>query len=75
VEDDHLGTSFPVSELIIGVHTGPRPKLPPHMAEQVPETSRLLDGKQKQYEKRKPTNARAISYAQINKSLGGDEHV
>jgi hypothetical protein len=70
VEDNHLGTSFSISELVVGAHTGPRPKFPSHMTEQVPETSRLLDGKQKQYEKRKLPNARAISYTQINKTIG-----
>ena len=36
VEDIVIGTSFIVSELTIGTHTGPRPKLPEHM------TKRLL---------------------------------
>lgn len=71
VEDNHFNTSFRISELNIGTHTGPRPKLPEHMAEIKPETSRLLDEKQKQYAKRQPPVTRAISYAQINKEQTG----
>ncbi|MCL2841522.1 MAG: hypothetical protein FWE05_12220 [Defluviitaleaceae bacterium] len=49
------------------------------MAEIKPETSRLLDEKQKLYEKLKLPQTRAISYSQINKSLdlqtGGEDNV
>jgi len=31
VEDTHFNTSFRIKELVIGVHTGPRPKLPDSM--------------------------------------------
>jgi transposase InsO family protein len=71
VEDNKLGTSFRINELVIGIHTGPRPKLPAHMTDIQPTTSRLLDEKQKLYDKRRLSAARAISYAQINKSEGG----
>ena len=73
VEDKHFNTKFQVKELVIGEHTGPRPKLPNFMTPVQPETSRLLDGKQKRYEKRQLSTKRAISYAQINK--GGDKNV
>jgi transposase InsO family protein len=76
VEDNHFNTSFRINEMAIGTHTGPRPKLPEHMTEVKPETSRLLDEKQKQYAKRQLPVARAISYAQINKEqTGGADHV
>ena len=76
VEDKHFNTSFQVKELVIGEHTGPRPKLPDFMTPVKPETSRLLDEKQKRYEKRQLSAKRAISYAQINRSgKGSDENV
>ena len=71
VEDTHFNTSFRIRELVIGEHTGPRPKLPDFMTETKPPTSRLLDGKQKQYETRQLSAKRAISYAQINKVESG----
>ena len=70
VEDKHFNTSFRIRELVIGEHTGPRPKLPECMTPTKPETSRLLDEKQKRYDKRQLSAVRAISYAQINK--GGE---
>jgi transposase InsO family protein len=66
VEDNHLGTAFTIKELIIGTHTGPRPKLPDFMTDTQPTTSRLLDEKQKRYDKRQLSAKRAISYKQIN---------
>jgi len=75
-EDNNLGTSFRINELVIGTHAGPRPKLPDCMTEINPETSRLLDGKQKEYEKQRLSVKRAISYAQINKTNeSGDGNV
>ena len=73
VEDNHLNTYFRINELIIGTYSGPRPKLPEHMSEVAPETSRLLDEKQKLYNKRQLSAVRAISYTQINK--GQEEQV
>ena len=73
IEDKHINTSFQVKELVIGAHTGPRPKLPDFMTQSEPETSRLLDGKAKRYAKRQLSDKRAISYAQINK--GGEGNV
>jgi transposase InsO family protein len=76
VEDRHFNTSFQVKELVIGEHTGPRPKLPDFMTHTKPETSRLLDEKQKRYDKRQLSAKRAISYAQINRNgKGGGENV
>ena len=71
VEDRHSGISFRIKELVIGTHTGPRPKLPDFMTPIQPETSRLLDEKQKRYENRQLSAKRAISYAQINKGEDG----
>ncbi|MDR1181310.1 MAG: DDE-type integrase/transposase/recombinase [Bacteroidales bacterium] len=67
VEDKNMGTSFQVKELVIGSHTGPRPKLPEFMTPASPETSRLLDEKLKRYGKRQLSAKRAISYAALNK--------
>ena len=71
VEDKHFGTSFQIKELIIGEHTGPRPKQPDYMTPTRPLTSRLLDEKKKRYDNRQLSAQRAISYAQFN-SEGGD---
>ena len=71
VEDRHSGMSFRIKEMLIGTHTGPRPKLPDFMTPAKPETSRLLDEKQKIYNERQLSAKRAISYAQINKDEGG----
>lgn len=75
VEDRHFGTSFQIKQLVIGNHTGPRPKLPDFMTSSQPETSRLLDEKQKRYDKRQLSAKRAISYSQINKNEGGEPNV
>jgi len=75
VEDNNLGTTFRISELVISAHTGPRPKLPEHLTTTKPTTSRLLDEKQKHYDKHHLSAVRAISYAQINQSKGGDDNV
>jgi transposase InsO family protein len=75
VEDKHFNTSFQIRELVIGSHTGPRPKLPDFMTQAKPETSRLLDEKQKRYDKRQLSAKRAISYTQINKTEGGEPNV
>jgi len=75
VEDTHFNTSFKIKQLVVGNHTGPRPKLPDFMTSSEPGTSRLLDEKQKRYDKRQLSAKRAISYAQINQTEGGDENV
>ena len=73
IEDKYTGAQFHVKELVIGVHTGPRPKLPKFGTgdDNMPQTSRLLDEKQKLHNQRQLSATRAISYAQINKNEGG----
>jgi transposase InsO family protein len=66
VEDMHFNTSFRIKELIIGVHTGPRPKLPESMTPVKPLTSRLLDEKEKLYANRELSAKRAIRYTDLN---------
>jgi len=62
--------SWHVQELMIGEHSGPRPKLPKLLLPSIPATSRLLDGKEKQYENRQEIVRRAIRYS----GLEGGEH-
>lgn len=66
VEPEH-GEPFRIKELTIGVHTGQRPKLPKTFGAVKPETSRLLDAKEKQYENRSDEVRRtsAIRYGQF----------
>ena len=59
---EHDGKAWRVEELKIGVHTGPRPKLPKTMLPAVPSTSRLLDEKEKQYAARREVVRRAIRF-------------
>ena len=59
---EHAGTSLRVRQLVIGEHTGPRPKLPKSMMTSAPGTSRLLDEKEKQHAARQETVRRAIRY-------------
>ena len=72
---EYDNTAFRINELVIGTHSGPRPKLPEHMTDAMPKTSRLLDEKQKRYDKHRLSASRAISYAEINKSGGGADDV
>jgi transposase InsO family protein len=69
---EHDGKSWRVQELKIGVHTGPRPKLPKSMLPALPKTSRLLDEKAKQYESRREVVRRAIRF---NGLEGGETDV
>ena len=64
--------SWHVQELVIGEHSGPRPKLPKSLLPSMPDTSRLLDEKEKQYEYRQETVRRAIRYSGLE---GGDDNV
>ena len=68
---EHDGRAWLAQELKIGEHTGPRPKLPKTMLPAIPDTSRLLDGKEKQHEKRQETVRRAIRYNGLEGG-GGD---
>ena len=69
---EHDGKSMRVQELKIGEHTGARPKLPKSMLPAIPQTSRLLDEKEKQYESRREVVRRAIRF---NGLEGGDTDV
>ena len=71
VEDAALGISVTAKPLVIGEHSGSRPKLPDHLSEQTPDTSRLLDSKAKTYESRRTSVQRAISFS----GIGGDDNV
>ena len=53
---------FRIKRLEIGKHTAPRPKLPEIMVKIKPETSRLLDAKEKQYDSRMDAGRRAIRF-------------
>jgi hypothetical protein len=75
LEDNSLGTAFRINELIIGTHTGPRSKLPEFMTSVKPETSRLLDAKEKTYQNRNENVRGAISFKDINAGLRGDGNV
>ena len=59
---EHDGDSWRVKELQIGECTGPRPKLPKSMLPAIPQTSRLLDEKEKQHANRHDVVRRAISF-------------
>lgn len=75
IEHEHAGISFQAQELKIGTHTGPRPKLPKSMTLAIPETSRLLDEKEKRYHARQEVVRRAISYKDLNAPEGGEADV
>ena len=69
---EYDGKSHQARELQIGEHTGPRPKLPKSMLPARPQTSRLLDEKEKKYEQRQDAVRRAIRYSGLE---GGDGDV
>lgn len=69
---EHDDKLWRVSELVIGAHTGPRPKLPTSMLPALPSTSRLLDEKEKQYESHRAVVRRAIRYSGLE---GGETDV
>jgi len=69
---EYDGKSWPVQELQIGEHTGPRPKLPKSMLPALPKTSRLLDEKEKRYDARREVVRRAIRF---NGLEGGNDDV
>lgn len=66
IEHKSSGTILRVKELVIGEHTGPRPKLPRRMTTAIPETSRLLDVKEKRYNAKQEIVRRAISFKDLN---------
>lgn len=59
-------------KLVIGEHTGPRPKLPPHMQKQPAGSSRLLTAAAKKNEERKIHQAPAVSYRVVKKDGEGN---
>lgn len=59
---EYDGKSCRLKELQIGVHTGPRPKLPKSMLPALPKTSRLLDEKEKRHAARQEIVRRAIRF-------------
>jgi hypothetical protein len=72
VEDPASRVSMQARELVIGVHAGPRPKLPKTMNPAFPQTSRLLDEKEKRFREYQERVMRAISFKDINKGGGAD---
>jgi len=69
---EYDGKAWKVKELQIGVHTGPRSKLPKSMLAALPKTSRLLDEKEKRHAARLETVRRAIRF---NGLEGGEANV
>jgi transposase InsO family protein len=65
---EHAGTSLQCRPLQIGEHTGPRPKLPRSALPALPQTSRLLDAKEKRYEIRRDVVRRAIRFNGLENS-------
>jgi len=55
-------------ELVIGERTGPRPKLPEHLAPVTAESSRVLQGAAKQHEQRITRQLPAVSYRNAGKA-------
>lgn len=69
---EYDGKSWQVKELQIGLHTGPRPKLPKSMLPALPQTSRLLDEKEKRYAAQQEVVRRAIRFKGLE---GGEDDV
>lgn len=55
-------------QLVIGDRTGPRPKLPEHLAPMKAETSRLLRGATKKHGERRIRQLPAVSYRNVGKA-------
>lgn len=62
VEHSPTGYTRQVAELKTGPYAGKRPKLPGAMLPKPPETSRLLDGKERLYQQEQDAVRRAIRY-------------
>lgn len=75
VEHVESNTLFPVRKLVIGEHSAKRPQLPEFMTVVKPQTSRLLDEKEKLYAKRRENIKRAIRYDGIRDDESGDADV
>jgi putative transposase len=66
-------TQWRAHELVIGNRTGPRPKLPEHLAPKKAESSRLLQGAAQQNSARRTRQAPAVSYRNVVKA--GEKNV
>ncbi|MHB9095521.1 MAG: DDE-type integrase/transposase/recombinase [Eubacteriales bacterium] len=66
-------TPWQARELVIGERTGPRPKLPEHLAPITAESSRLLQGAARQHEERRSRQLPAVSYRNVGKA--GEQNV
>jgi len=71
IEHKPSGRKFFSTPLVIGEHTGARPKMPAYLTKVKPETSRLLIAKEKQARARDEAVVRAIKYSGFV-SEGGD---
>jgi len=74
VAEPKYAEPFRIKKLEIGPRSGPRPKLPEIMSGVTPTTSRLLDGKQKQFESRNDAARQAIRYSEFPDTAGNDEN-
>jgi len=63
VEHPPSNSSFEATELVIGEHTGPKPKKPEFMGAIKPETSRLLAAQARKSQLRHSKTVRAIKYS------------
>ena len=64
---------FEAKELVIGEHTGPRPKTPEFMTSLKPETSRLLSAQAVNADRREVAARRAIRYGGFVEGGGCDD--
>ena len=69
-EPEH-GEIFRINKLTIGPNTGPRPKLPKTLGKIKPETSRLLDAKEKLYDSRMDAARHAIRFGEFKDGGAG----
>jgi len=63
-------SEFEARELVIGEHTGPRPRVPEFMTRIKPDSSRLLKAQEITADKRESTVKRAIKYSGFVESGG-----
>lgn len=75
IEHKETGACVMAKELKIGIHTGPRPKLPRSMTLAFTDTSRLLDEKEKRYDSNLVNRQRAISFNGLIGKDGGENDV
>ena len=71
IEHKPSGRRFYATKLVIGEHTGAKPKMPEYLTKVKPETSRLLIAKEKLAQAREEAVVRAIKYSGFV-SEGGD---